>query len=89
MKIDWFKFVDSLAYIGLAFFFFFFFFLLIFFFFLVAASARLGEWCRFSNAFVGTGRAHNRDFIDASSSVEIGGTFTLEAWIWGMISEKN
>jgi hypothetical protein len=52
---------------------------------LVAASARLGEWCRFSNAFVGTGRAHNRDFIDAGSSVEIGGTFTLEAWIWGVL----
>jgi hypothetical protein len=47
-----------------------------------SVPSRLGEWCRFGNAFVGTGRAHNRDFVDSGVGVDVGGTFTIEAWIW-------
>lgn len=48
----------------------------------VANYAQFGDWCRFGNAFVGTGRQHRRDFVDTGNQVELAPQMTIEAWIW-------
>lgn len=50
--------------------------------YIAEGSSRLGKWCSFGNAFVGTGRKFNRDFVDVGNKVALDGAFTIEAWIW-------
>ena len=43
-----------------------------------------GKWCTFGNAFVATGREHNRDFVDVGvvANQKLARSMTIEAWIW-------
>lgn len=47
-------------------------------------AAPSGKWCTFGNAFVATGRQHNRDFVDVgvAANEKLGRAMTIESWIW-------
>ena len=44
-------------------------------------AATAGEFCQFGTALAASGAAAQREFVDAAR-VDVGGAFTLEAWIW-------
>eukprot|EP01108_Squamamoeba_japonica_P005138 TRINITY_DN4027_c0_g1_i2.p3 TRINITY_DN4027_c0_g1~~TRINITY_DN4027_c0_g1_i2.p3 ORF type:complete len:261 (-),score=141.66 TRINITY_DN4027_c0_g1_i2:15-797(-) len=48
----------------------------------LASPIAAAGFCDFGKAFVATGPDGNRDYVDTGLTVDVGGSFTLEAWVW-------